>query len=136
MSAGGVCALYFFLVFDPTVPSEAFGEDGQKRINNIGLLADRQNGVVVGAAAFIAGALLVGLSGKSSTVTGTRKCPQCLEVIQEGALKCRYCGHEFAKPVPVVAAASDGAWRCRCGHENEAGTSACASCKRSPNAVI
>ena len=47
-------AFYFVLMFDTSVPTEAGG-----RVNNIGLIADRQNGLIFSLGLAIIGTLLV-----------------------------------------------------------------------------
>ena len=57
----GACA-YFMFVFNPTVtvPStEILGQSyGGGQVNNIGLMADRQNGIIVGGIVAVIGALM------------------------------------------------------------------------------
>jgi 4-amino-4-deoxy-L-arabinose transferase-like glycosyltransferase len=33
--------------------------------------------------------------------TGTRRCPECAEFVQEAARVCRFCGHRLAPPLRV-----------------------------------
>jgi hypothetical protein len=51
---GGLGALYFFFGFDTSVATEMGG-----RVNNLGLISDRQNGVIVSIGAAIVGAILI-----------------------------------------------------------------------------
>ena len=54
---------YYFLVFDPSVvvpTSEILGQTfGGGRVNNLGLMAEKQNGIVVGMGGAILGAILM-----------------------------------------------------------------------------
>lgn len=64
MLAGGLLATtYFFLFFDTTVAvptTEIFGtEVGGGRVNNIGLMADRQNGIIFGLGIAVLGVILM-----------------------------------------------------------------------------
>ena len=62
---GGIgVAVYYFCFFDVTVvtqPIEFMGRwiGGGDRINNIGLMADRQNGLIAGCASAVIGAILL-----------------------------------------------------------------------------
>jgi hypothetical protein len=61
---GGIaCTGYYFLLFDTSVAVPAQHMFGEQivggRVNNIGLMADRQNGIIFGIAAAIAGLLMV-----------------------------------------------------------------------------
>jgi zinc-ribbon domain len=61
---GGVAfAIYYFAYFDTSVPvptAEIFGQTiGGGRVNNIGLMQDRQNGLIFSSVAALAGLLLV-----------------------------------------------------------------------------
>jgi len=31
-----------------------------------------------------------------------RKCPDCAEMVLLEAKKCRFCGHDFSRPIPLV----------------------------------
>jgi hypothetical protein len=53
---GLVVAAYFLVAFDTSV--EVPGNDG-RRVNNLGLMADRQNGLIVSVGAVIVGALFI-----------------------------------------------------------------------------
>lgn len=64
---GGICAaLYFFILFDVSVavPSMSFmgSEIGGGRVNNIGLMAQRQNGILISIAVAMLGGFLVFMS--------------------------------------------------------------------------
>ena len=60
--AGLALTAYFFLVFDQSVESGLGG-----RINNIGLMADRQNGIVVGLGFSVTGAIMLVLGNRNKT---------------------------------------------------------------------
>jgi hypothetical protein len=59
--AGLAIAAYFFLGFDASV------ESGSGRVMNLGLMADRQNGIIIGIGLGVVGAimLVIGLRGKN-----------------------------------------------------------------------
>jgi hypothetical protein len=59
--AGLAVAAYFFLAFDTSV------ESGMGRVNNLGLMADRQNGIIIGIGLGVVGAiiLVIGSRGKN-----------------------------------------------------------------------
>jgi hypothetical protein len=59
---GGLAvSAYFFLAFDTSV------ESGMGRINNLGLMADRQNGIILGIGLSVVGTimLVIGARGKN-----------------------------------------------------------------------
>jgi hypothetical protein len=62
---GGLAAFYFFFIFDTTVevPSTEFmgTEIGGGRIMNIGLMADRQNGIMLSIGSAVVGSILFAL---------------------------------------------------------------------------
>jgi len=90
----GICWLVFALSMDVSV---ATGSGG--RVNNLGLMADRQVHTIVGGMIALAGLLMVLLGGKSAAVqspieTDVRPCPMCAESIKNAAVKCKHCGAE------------------------------------------
>lgn len=149
---GGAGLFYFFLVFDPTVEvditasgfsSQPIGSPSggivqRPRVNNIGLMADRQNGLIVSGVIAGLGMLLVLFGTESRVQSAEKKCPYCAEYIKQEATVCRFCGRDVVSGSVAQSAppTPDGTWVCRCGHTNEPGVTACANCKRAPNAVI
>ncbi|WP_431145010.1 hypothetical protein [Pseudomonas alvandae] len=88
----GICWLVFALNMDVSVATGAGG-----RVNNLGLMADRQIHTIVGGMIALAGLLMVLLGGKTSATQtaaqfDTRPCPLCAEPIKNAAIKCRHCG--------------------------------------------
>ncbi|MDP4572276.1 hypothetical protein Q8O96_24695 [Pseudomonas sp. LPH60] len=95
----GICWAVFALSMDVSV---ATGSGG--RVNNLGLMADRQLHTIVGGMITLAGLLMVLLGGRGSapsatTATDTRPCPACAETIKNAAIKCRHCGVDVAADV-------------------------------------
>lgn len=78
----------FALDMDVSVGT-AFGQ----RVNNIGLMNDRQNILLVSATFFIAGIILCAFSQKNGSAR--KKCPYCFEDISAEAIKCKHCGSEI-----------------------------------------
>ena len=57
---GGLMALLCFLKMDTSVPVPSFGLDGfPTRVHNIGLLSERQNGLIISGLASFAGLAIV-----------------------------------------------------------------------------
>ena len=61
LCVGVALVVYYWLIFDPSVEvptTELMGRQmGGGRVNNLGLMADRQNGIIIGCAISLAGLL-------------------------------------------------------------------------------
>ena len=116
----GVCWLVFALAMDVSV---ATGTGG--RVNNLGLMADRQVHTIVGGMITLAGLLMVLLGGKSAATparadTDTRPCPLCAETIKRAAVKCKHCGADVeAAPSPRLKNGWVATTSCRDAEEQE-----------------
>lgn len=79
------------------------------RVNNLGLMADRQVYILIAAALLIVGTLLSFLNRvmPAPVETDTRPCPVCAETIKNAAIKCKHCGAEVA---PVIASRLKNGW--------------------------
>ncbi|WP_265497942.1 zinc ribbon domain-containing protein, partial [Providencia rustigianii] len=64
------------------------------RVNNIGLMSDRQNFILISCFIILCG-LLVVIFGKSSQELA--KCPYCAENISLEAIKCKHCKSNLDK---------------------------------------
>lgn len=91
----GICWVIFALSMDVSVST------GMGRVNNLGLMADRQVHTIVGGMIALAGLVMVIFGGKVSAPTpsapaemDTRPCPLCAETIKNAAVKCKHCGAE------------------------------------------
>lgn len=102
---GALGALSFYsLDTSVAVPTETFmGETiGGGRVNNLGLMADRQNGLLISVGASIVGVLLLLFAPhrvdneSQSSNASEMKCPQCAEWIKKDAKICRFCRSAIA----------------------------------------
>jgi hypothetical protein len=72
-----------------------------RRVNNIGLMAQQQNYLIIGALIALAGLVMMIFSGKKQQTTeqitstmeskDSRPCPFCAEPIKHAAIKCKHC---------------------------------------------
>lgn len=89
----GVCLAIFALNMDVSVSTGSGG-----RVNNLGLIADRQIYTILGGIIALAGLLMVLLTGKpaaSPIEIDSRPCPMCAESIKNAAIKCKHCGADL-----------------------------------------
>ncbi|UQS92491.1 phage terminase large subunit family protein [Pseudomonas chlororaphis subsp. piscium] len=95
MIAVGASVIFAALMMDVTVSA------GMDRVNNLGLMADRQNYTFIGGVLLIAGLLMAMLGRRHRpasvdvTGSGTRPCPFCAETIKLAAIKCKHCGADI-----------------------------------------
>ncbi|CAB5648347.1 MULTISPECIES: hypothetical protein [Pseudomonas] len=72
-----------------------------RRVNNIGLMAQQQNYLIIGALIALAGLLMTIFGGKKKLSSeqiasimeakDSRPCPFCAEPIKHAAIKCKHC---------------------------------------------
>lgn len=94
LAGGIISAGYFFKGFDTSVEVPNISYSGAndwsgRRVNNLGLMADRQNGIILSVGAAIVGTLLIGFAPKPES---NAKCPWCTQLIPSDSKACRYCG--------------------------------------------
>ncbi len=70
-------------------------------VNNIGLMADKQNHIMIGAFIVLCG-LLCMIFGRKSAARNDVKCPFCAELIKPEAIRCKHCRSELP-PKPSLA---------------------------------
>lgn len=72
-------------------------------VNNIGLMAERQNYLLMGGFAVIAGLMMLFMGGRNRASAPAVKCPYCAEEINPAAIKCKHCGSDV-KPMAAEMA--------------------------------
>jgi len=96
----GVVVILGALVMDVTVYS------GAGRVNNLGLMADRQNYTIIGGILLITGLLLTLFARRQEHAMqqpglDSRPCPSCAEIIKTAAIKCKHCGTDVQAASPA-----------------------------------
>lgn len=89
----GLVCIVGALAMDVSVSS------GTGRVNNIGLMAERQNFILIGGLILLVGVIMAVAGKRQKDVLGSsndcRACPICAETIKCAAVKCRHCGSEI-----------------------------------------
>lgn len=117
--AAGIIVMIAATTMDVSVPS------GLGRVNNLGLMADRQNYTLIGGVILIAGLLMVIFGRRTQAVPestfDTRPCPLCAENIKNAAVRCKHCGGDVGKASPQAAPSLRFGWVARviCAGEEE-----------------
>ncbi|HDI3035680.1 zinc ribbon domain-containing protein [Cronobacter sp. EKM101R] len=65
------------------------------RVNNIGLMAARQNHIIIGAFITLCGLLMAIFGGRKDDSGPLVKCPFCAELVKSEAVKCKHCGSDL-----------------------------------------
>lgn len=88
----GLLCIVGALAMDVSVSS------GAGRVNNIGLMAERQNFILIGGLLLLVGVIMAVAGKRQVEVIGSsnhgRACPICAETIRCAAVKCKHCGSE------------------------------------------
>lgn len=86
----GVIAVFAAMMMDVSVPA------GVGRVNNIGLIAERQNFILVGGTLAVMGLLMLMLRRRpevaAQDLSNSKTCLVCAETIKRAAVKCKHCG--------------------------------------------
>lgn len=69
-----------------------------ERVNNLGLMADKQNYMIFGAILSVLGIIIgVTYEKKDEKESAEKVCPKCAENVKKEAKICRYCSHTFVE---------------------------------------
>ncbi|EJH4501888.1 zinc ribbon domain-containing protein [Cronobacter sakazakii] len=66
------------------------------RVNNIGLMAARQNHIIIGAFIALCGLLMAIFGNRKDDSGPLVKCPFCAELVKPEAVKCKHCGSDLS----------------------------------------
>lgn len=110
----GLLAVFAAMNMDVSVAT------GSGRVNNLGLMNQRQNLVML-SGMFALGGLLMILFGvrredarpKYESTYESKPCPFCAETIKKSAIKCKHCGSEISSTPQPTALPSDDGWTVR-----------------------
>ena len=95
----GIIAAFASFNMDVSVPT-GYGS----RVNNIGLMSDKQNYILISCFMIFCGLMMVVFSGRkqqphdttNSTSVLYVRCPYCAEDIRPEAIKCKHCGSDLS----------------------------------------
>lgn len=92
---GAICFVLGILLIGYALTMDVSVSTGFGRVNNLGLMAERQNSLILGGFLFLAGVLMHLFAKKPTIKTNTKKCPFCAELINKDAIKCKHCGSDI-----------------------------------------
>lgn len=98
---GIILMSYSILFMDVSVEvehPEGLNTDIPSRVNNLGLMADRQNYLIVASVFIIVGLILRYLPEQKNITEidkQNKKCPECAEQVKYEAKICRFCNYKF-----------------------------------------
>ena len=86
LTCGLIVVAFFLAAYDTTVGS------GQYEVHNIGLIGNRQNGIMLGSVLAVVGSMLAFGSARNDPVFQAKKCPACGDGELDHRNTCRECG--------------------------------------------
>ncbi len=94
VGAGVFMLVVFLRYYDISVAAP--GEDGymSRRVVNLGLMHERNIGVMQSLAAIVVGGMMVGAGQVAGNKAGRHRCSFCRERMQKGAVVCPHCRKE------------------------------------------
>ncbi len=120
--AGGIVLMIYSLAFmDTSVEVNYPGGNNfgmPERVNNIGLMADKQTYIIAASVLIVIGLVLCYLpKSKSETDKENKQCPQCAEQVKREAKVCRFCNYKFTEEEEVKKEFSKSDYYTNIGNE-------------------
>ena len=102
----GMGLLYLGFTMDTSVAisypevTQSLNLDLPDRVNNLGLMQEKQNYLMFGGICFVLGLVVVYAfpdtkNEETEEIEETKKCPKCAETIKLNAIVCRFCNYNY-----------------------------------------